>query len=1167
MIQARWDFGTWGQFYWTRHDNTTTFPAEAVWQNPLDGFGTGFITWTGISTVWPADMEYDFCFELSENDPHDVGVVSYSSPVSGADLTATEVVTVMIQNFGSTPETGFDVSYIIGAFGTPVVETYTGTINAGETLPFTFATTADLSAYGSYDFTACTDLVDDVTPGNDCLAKTVGNYPPVPNDECTEAVMVGASGYPETVSGTTLGSVISCPGLLDWPAAWYEVTLPYGSNDLTVNFCGSDPLSTVGVVYYFDCLDCAAYELYNDIVWADCGDGYNTPTTTYLTIPGPGTILFPVYVGDDGGNFTAEFDIVEGDYPPPNDNLCDAQPIVLGDPAVAGDNTASTTETWEVAGTCWFSDLSNTAWYSFVAPASGFVTVNTDFVTGNDDTQLTLYEMTAGDCSNPTLLELGCSDDDGAINGLMAVINASGLVDGTTYYVQVDGWDATLGDFLIEIFESPPPPANDDCANAESIAEVVDYPYSTSFATASGLGTCITSPDIWYVYSATGDGYLSVDLCGSSYDTKLSLYDGDCGALNELGCNDDDCGLQSGIYDIPVVSGTDYYIQVGGFSSSVGDGDITVAFFVDPLATIDPVSFDLTLQVDAMASSEISIGNAPGSASLDYDATLDFGATFSNILTEGFEGTIPPTGWTAAGDPWIQDPTPNTGTYSALADWNVFDDGYLISPVFTPTGSTVLVSYYIAPQDDPFYGGNFAVEVTTDGGANWIVIDTYSQNDLGALGVFEQRTADISAYTGSPVQVGFRAFNNLGATGVWIDDISIDESTTISGWLTVDGGLTATGSVPGGGMAMVPVGFDATGLAEGTYTADIIVATNEPDPLDAMNYTIPVTMMVVAPGGYNVSGTVTYANGASSPLYSVVIDIMSGPVKMGTTTTDNNGDFGFAGIYDGSYTFMATTNLPAGGIDVSDINLQNDHILGATLVGLPFIAGDLDVNGTINVLDINEINDEILGINIGWPAPNYVFENPTFVVSGADVTQDFQGLCSGDINGSFTPPPPPILAESFDAGIPGDWTIVDGFTDGETWMGTDGNYSWWSGDLDGTPFAIVDSDFAGSIDMDEELITPEFDGTGFSALTLDFDQYFRLWSTANEICDVDVWDGSAWQNVYTNSATAGAWGAPDHQSIDIIAHANANMKVRFRYYNANYDYWWALDNVQINGTP
>ncbi len=153
-----------------------------------------------------------------------------------------------------------------------------------------------------------------------------------------------------------------------------------------------------------------------------------------------------------------------------------------------------------------------------------------------------------------------------------------------------------------------------------------------------------------------------------------------------------------------------------------------------------------------------------------------------------------------------------------------------------------------------------------------------------------------------------------------------------------------------------------------------------------------------------------------------------------------------------------------------------------------------------------------------------------------------------------------IISENFDSGIPGTWTIVDGGASTDTWYG---ETSYGGSDLDGTPFVFVDSDNAGSVDMDEELITPTFDATSYSSVTLDFDHYFNQYGT--EIGDVDVWDGSAWNNVYSVSTDVGAWGTPDHQTIDISAYINASMKVRFHYYNANYDWYWAVDNVVITG--
>ena len=69
-------------------------------------------------------------------------------------------------------------------------------------------------------------------------------------------------------------------------------------------------------------------------------------------------------------------------------------------------------------------------------------------------------------------------------------------------------------------------------------------------------------------------------------------------------------------------------------------------------------------------------------------------------------------------------------------------------------------------------------------------------------------------------------------------------------WLTLDGGTSTTGSVDAGGHTNINVGFDAGTLAEGVYTADIYLNSNDPaEPL----VTIPVTLNVV--NGYNVNLT------------------------------------------------------------------------------------------------------------------------------------------------------------------------------------------------------------------------------------------------------------------------------------------------------------------------
>ena len=176
-------------------------------------------------------------------------------------------------------------------------------------------------------------------------------------------------------------------------------------------------------------------------------------------------------------------------------------------------------------------------------------------------------------------------------------------------------------------------------------------------------------------------------------------------------------------------------------------------------------------------------------------------------------------------------------------------------------------------------------------------------------------------------------------------------------------------------------------------------------------------------------------------------------------------------------------------------------------------------------------------------------------------------LCAGSISGwvgPFTvrttcPTVSVPYSESFDFDL-GCFSITDGGSTSDTWF--------WTADdagstVDGNPgFAFVDSDAAGSgTSLDEFLTSPVIDASGLSgSLILEFDQYYR---NAGDDADVEVYDGSTWVTVLAQSSSAGGWGSPDHQRIDITQYANANLQVRFHYYNASWDWYWAVDNFSV----
>ncbi|MCD4694711.1 MAG: hypothetical protein K8S16_00615, partial [Bacteroidales bacterium] len=120
------------------------------------------------------------------------------------------------------------------------------------------------------------------------------------------------------------------------------------------------------------------------------------------------------------------------------------------------------------------------------------------------------------------------------------------------------------------------------------INEVYQMGYSTLSATFDGPGTCVTSPNIWYDFTATRDGDLVITTNGSSYDTKITLYDSfDCSTMIEIGCDDDGgAGTNSLIRLLGVIVGNEFKIEVGGSYSNKGNGILTVEVFTCPSGSI-----------------------------------------------------------------------------------------------------------------------------------------------------------------------------------------------------------------------------------------------------------------------------------------------------------------------------------------------------------------------------------------------------------------------------------------------------------------------------------------------------------------------------------------------------------------------------------------------------
>jgi len=257
----------------------------------------------------------------------------------------------------------------------------------------------------------------------------------------------------------------------------------------------------------------------------------------------------------------------------------------------------------------------------------------------------------------------------------------------------------------------------------------------------------------------------------------------------------------------------------------------------------------------------------------------------------------------------------------------------------------------------------------------------------------------------------FYAYTGVGSADnplFYIDDYKLEVAG--NDWLTLNGGLGANGTIAVGGPSInISIGFDATAKTVGTYTKVINLVTNE---LGAKtSYAIPVTMHV----GFSIGGNVYYGiTGTTKPMATnTTVTLTPGP----TVPTGAAGAYLIRPVANGTYGLFGATTKAGGGITTADgITVARFAVGLGTLTNLQLRAADVNKSNGITTTDGVLVKRRAVGLSTpAWTAPVYVFDGPfgppnpvldglPITVAGANVIQDFRTLCSGDVNGSFTPP-------------------------------------------------------------------------------------------------------------------------------------------------------------------
>ena len=419
-------------------------------------------------------------------------------------------------------------------------------------------------------------------------------------DTCADPIAVSVGVAPFDTTGYIDSGFYdgTCEGRDGAEDIWFVYTAP-ASGVATIGTCGSTFDTVLRVLEGPDCASLTCLAGNDDFCALAPPATQNWASQVDVSVVGGQQYLIQVegWGSGDVGPFDLSIDQALGD------DCSDAIAVSAG---ITSFDTTGYTDSGFYDGTCEGRDGAEDIWFSFIAPADGVHTVGT--CGAEFDTVLRVLE--GPDCATLTCLAGNddfCALAPPATQNWASQVDAT-LVAGQQYLIQVEGWGSgDVGAFDLSI---EAPPSGDDCGTALTLPAFTGLNFDTSILTASGVGTCTSTPGVWYVYTQESPFGTVISTCGSSFDTKLSAYTGDCSSLVEVTCNDDACSLQSQI-TLDGEVGDVFYIQVGGFGTATGAGQI----LAEPVAPPDYCLGTPTLGGNG--------GSAGGAVYLDITATAD----------------------------------------------------------------------------------------------------------------------------------------------------------------------------------------------------------------------------------------------------------------------------------------------------------------------------------------------------------------------------------------------------------------------------------------------------------------------------------------------------------------------------------------------------------------
>ncbi len=313
----------------------------------------------------------------------------------------------------------------------------------------------------------------------------------------------------------------------------------------------------------------------------------------------------------------------------------------------------------------------------------------------------------AGTASDPTPNSSGLSQVQVRVNGVVPAITAVGTTNWSASLLlqlganSVETWAFdNAGNISAPVFRTiyyyPPPPTNDYFVTAIQLTgtngtvTVADTTLGTKEFNEPNHAGNVGGHSVWWKFTASTNGLLSLSTTNSTFDTLLGVYLGNAvGSLTTVAHNDDSDFGSFSETSLAVQAGQTYRIAVDGYAGAAGMVSLTYAFTPGPVftvtvnttgnGTVSPASavYSSNALVTLVATPADEFVFSQWSGSLVSMANpLTFNIQSDMVLTaafvpephtDGFEsGGLTGLNWSTAGDPWIvQSTNVSAGTFAA----------------------------------------------------------------------------------------------------------------------------------------------------------------------------------------------------------------------------------------------------------------------------------------------------------------------------------------------------------------------------------------------------------------------------------------------------------------------------------------------------------------------